>query len=33
VDIGGTFTNLVLIDEESGRVLAGKLRTTPDSPG
>ena len=32
VDIGGTFTDLVLIDENSGTVRLGKLLTTPDNP-
>ena len=32
VDIGGTFTDLVLIDENSGTVPLGKLLTTPDNP-
>ena len=32
VDIGGTFTDLVLVDENSGTVRLGKLLTTPDNP-
>jgi len=32
VDIGGTFTDLVLIDESSGTVRLGKLLTTPENP-
>ncbi|MFQ5899484.1 MAG: hydantoinase/oxoprolinase family protein [Candidatus Methylomirabilia bacterium] len=32
VDIGGTFTDLVLADEESGVVRVGKLLTTPKDP-
>ncbi|MBI3031036.1 MAG: hydantoinase/oxoprolinase family protein [Candidatus Rokubacteria bacterium] len=32
VDIGGTFTDLVLIDEASGSVRVGKLLTTPKDP-
>src|SRR5262249_57995683 len=32
VDIGGTFTDLVLLDESSGMVRLGKLLTTPDNP-
>ena len=32
VDIGGTFTDLVLIDEASGAVRVGKLLTTPKDP-
>src|SRR3990172_6632013 len=31
-DIGGTFTDLVLIDEASGAVRVGKLLTTPKDP-
>jgi N-methylhydantoinase A len=31
-DIGGTFTDLVLLDERSGEVRTGKLLTTPDDP-
>jgi len=33
VDVGGTFTDLVLVDEAVGRVLTGKRLTTPDDPG
>ena len=32
VDIGGTFTDLVLVDEETGAVRVGKLLTTPKEP-
>ena len=32
VDIGGTFTDLVLLDEASGRLLVGKVLTTPRDP-
>src|SRR5205823_4444186 len=32
VDIGGTFTDLVLLDETSGRLLVGKVLTTPRDP-
>ncbi|MEK7363710.1 MAG: hydantoinase/oxoprolinase family protein, partial [candidate division NC10 bacterium] len=32
VDIGGTFTDLVLIDETTGAVRVGKLLTTPKDP-
>ena len=28
-DVGGTFTDLVAVDEESGRVIQGKALTTP----
>jgi len=31
-DIGGTFTDLVLLDEDTGRMLIGKILTTPDDP-
>ncbi|MBM3677211.1 MAG: hydantoinase/oxoprolinase family protein, partial [Actinobacteria bacterium] len=33
VDIGGTFTDLMLYDAESGTVAVHKLRSTPDDPG
>lgn len=33
VDVGGTFTDLVLVDDARGRVLTGKRLTTPDDPG
>ena len=32
VDIGGTFTDLVLLDAESGRVVVDKALTTPSAP-
>ena len=32
VDIGGTFTDLLLIDDRSGRTVVGKVLTTPDDP-
>ncbi len=32
VDIGGTFTDLVLVDEATGAVRVGKLLTTPKDP-
>lgn len=31
-DIGGTFTDFVLLDEDSGAVRVGKRLTTPDDP-
>lgn len=31
-DIGGTFTDLALLDKSSGTVLTGKVLTTPDEP-
>jgi N-methylhydantoinase A len=33
VDVGGTFTDFVLLDEARGRILTGKRLTTPDDPG
>jgi len=33
VDVGGTFTDFVLVDEAQRRVLTGKRLTTPDDPG
>ena len=32
IDIGGTFTDLVLIDDETGEQAVGKILTTPDDP-
>ena len=32
VDIGGTFTDATLIDEETGRVSIAKVLTTPVRP-
>jgi len=32
VDVGGTFTDLIYVDDESGTVLVHKLPTTPDDP-
>ncbi|MEM3122960.1 MAG: hydantoinase/oxoprolinase family protein [Nitrososphaerota archaeon] len=32
VDVGGTFTDLVAVDEESGRLYTVKVRSTPKSP-
>ncbi|MBA2534519.1 MAG: hydantoinase/oxoprolinase family protein [Rubrobacter sp.] len=32
VDIGGTFTDLVLIDDETGKRALGKVLTTPEDP-
>ncbi|HXU57298.1 MAG TPA: hydantoinase/oxoprolinase N-terminal domain-containing protein, partial [Verrucomicrobiae bacterium] len=29
IDIGGTFTDLLLMDEEAGRLLALKVASTP----
>jgi N-methylhydantoinase A len=32
VDIGGTFTDLILVDDDSGRLTVGKVLTTPGDP-
>src|ERR671927_618623 len=32
VDIGGTFTDLILIDDTSGELTVGKVLTTPSDP-
>ena len=32
VDVGGTFTDLIYVDDEAGRILVHKLPTTPDDP-
>src|SRR5687767_9254327 len=32
VDIGGTFTDLILIDDETGELTIGKVLTTPADP-
>jgi N-methylhydantoinase A/oxoprolinase/acetone carboxylase beta subunit len=32
VDVGGTFTDLVYVDDEAGRILVHKLATTPEDP-
>ena len=32
IDIGGTFTDATLIDEESGEVSIAKVLTTPSDP-
>ena len=32
VDVGGTFTDLIYVDDESGTILVHKLPTTPDDP-
>lgn len=31
-DIGGTFTDIVLVDDETGLFRLGKVLTTPDQP-
>ncbi|MEZ5100952.1 MAG: hydantoinase/oxoprolinase N-terminal domain-containing protein [Thermoleophilia bacterium] len=32
VDVGGTFTDLILVDEEAGTVTVDKVPSTPDDP-
>jgi N-methylhydantoinase A len=32
IDIGGTFTDLLLVDDASGQVSFGKVLTTPSNP-
>ena len=32
VDVGGTFTDLIYVDDEAGRILVHKTATTPDDP-
>ena len=32
VDVGGTFTDLIEVDDETGTILVHKLPTTPDDP-
>src|SRR5919204_6579822 len=32
VDVGGTFTDLIYVDDEGGRILVHKIATTPDDP-
>ena len=32
VDVGGTFTDLILVDEETGRISVEKVPSTPDDP-
>ena len=32
VDVGGTFTDLIILDEKTGKVVVGKLPSTPSSP-
>jgi N-methylhydantoinase A/oxoprolinase/acetone carboxylase beta subunit len=32
VDVGGTFTDLIYVDDEAGRLLVHKIPTTPDDP-
>ena len=33
IDTGGTFTDVVLLDEETGAVTTRKVASTPDDPG
>jgi N-methylhydantoinase A/oxoprolinase/acetone carboxylase beta subunit len=32
VDVGGTFTDLIYVDDEAGRILVQKVPTTPEDP-
>jgi N-methylhydantoinase A/oxoprolinase/acetone carboxylase beta subunit len=32
VDVGGTFTDLIYVDDDAGQILVHKLPTTPDDP-
>jgi N-methylhydantoinase A len=32
IDIGGTFTDLVLLDDETGERAVGKVLTSPEDP-
>ena len=32
VDVGGTFTDLIYVDDEAGRILVHKIPTTPEDP-
>jgi 5-oxoprolinase (ATP-hydrolysing) len=32
VDVGGTFTDLILVDEEAGQITVDKVASTPDDP-
>lgn len=32
VDVGGTFTDLIYVDDEAGKILVRKLATTPEDP-
>ena len=32
VDVGGTFTDLILVDEETGHITVDKVPSTPDDP-
>jgi N-methylhydantoinase A/oxoprolinase/acetone carboxylase beta subunit len=32
VDVGGTFTDLIYVDDEAGVIQVHKLPTTPDDP-
>jgi 5-oxoprolinase (ATP-hydrolysing) len=32
IDVGGTFTDLVLVDEEAGQITVDKVPSTPDDP-
>ena len=32
VDVGGTFTDLILVDEAAGTITVDKVPSTPDDP-
>ncbi len=32
VDVGGTFTDVLVFDEETGELTEGKVLSTPDDP-
>ena len=32
IDVGGTFTDLVLVDDESGEIKLAKVPSTPQMP-
>lgn len=33
VDVGGTFTDVIVLDENDSRIVVGKVPSTPDDPG
>lgn len=33
VDVGGTFTDVIVLDEHDSRIVVGKVPSTPDDPG
>ncbi len=32
IDVGNTFTDLILVDEEAGKITVDKIPSTPDDP-